>query len=70
MGAGILPRSKPGKNLVLAMLERALAAGYERIRLDTLPQMQAARALYRRLGFYEIAAYYGNPFPATIYLEK
>ena len=59
-----------GKFLVEAFLERACVAGYVLVRLDTLDQMKAALALYRGLGFYEVPAYYYNPLPGTIYLEK
>ncbi len=59
-----------GKLLVSACIQRARETGYTHLRLDTLPQMNAALALYRELGFCEVPAYYNNPLPDTIYLEK
>jgi putative acetyltransferase len=59
-----------GKLLVEAIIERARAAGYARLRLDTLPQMRTALVLYRALNFYEVPAYYNNPVPGAIFLEK
>jgi putative acetyltransferase len=59
-----------GKLLIEAIVERARAAGYERLRLDTLPQMKTAVVLYRALNFYEVPAYYNNPVPGAIFLEK
>ena len=51
-GAGV------GRRLAERALEAASAKGYERVRLDThRPSMRAAMALYRRLGFVEIAPY-------------
>ena len=59
-----------GKLLVQSIVSRARDARYTRMRLDTLPQMQTALALYRAEHFYEIPPYYANPIPETIYLEK
>jgi ribosomal protein S18 acetylase RimI-like enzyme len=54
-----------GRELVAAVLAGARRIGYREARLDTLPTMAAAMALYRRAGFVEIAAYYPTPVAGT-----
>ncbi len=59
-----------GKKLVTTMLDAAREIGYERMLLDTLPgKMDEAIALYRSLGFREIAPYYNNPVAGALFME-
>jgi putative acetyltransferase len=55
--------------LSIEAIERARRAGFRAIRLDTLPEMEAATALDRQLGFSEIPAYRHNLIPGTQYFE-
>jgi GNAT superfamily N-acetyltransferase len=58
-----------GRQLVEAMLDAARQAGYDHVLLDTLDDMEAARALYVDLGFESIEPYYHNPLPGAHYLK-
>jgi putative acetyltransferase len=54
-----------GRHLVEAVIDAARRAAYVELRLDTLPSMTSAQALYRRLGFVEIPAYNTKHLPGT-----
>ena len=58
-----------GRQLAEAALDAARQAGYACVLLDTLDDMEAARALYEDLGFEEIPPYYHNPIPGAHYLK-
>ena len=58
-----------GRQLAEAILEAALRLGYDSVLLDTLDDMESARALYEDLGFEEIPPYYHNPLPGAHYLK-
>ena len=58
-----------GRQLAETMLREARRLGYVRVRLDTLPSMREAQALYADLGFADIANYNGNPIAGSRFLE-
>lgn len=58
-----------GRLLLAAFIARARALGYKAIRLDTVPALDRALALYRKFGFYEITPYRHNPAADAIFME-
>lgn len=68
-----VPAAWRGRGLGAALAKGAVVharrLGYRRMRLDTVPGMETAQALYRRLGFREIAPYRRNPVPGARFLE-
>lgn len=62
-------RSGVGRKLAEAVITEARARGYRRMLLDTLPEMEAAQALYRSIGFRDTEPYRHNPVPGASFLE-
>jgi putative acetyltransferase len=58
-----------GRILAESILEAARVAGYSCVLLDTLDDMEAARALYEELGFTDVPPFYYNPIPGAHYLK-
>ena len=58
-----------GRLLAEAILDAARQVGYTYLLLDTLSEMETARALYQDLGFEEVPPYYHNPISGSHYLK-
>jgi len=58
-----------GEALVRGVVVEGRQLRCERLVLDTLPSMLAARSLYQALGFKPIAPYRNNPVAGTAFLE-
>lgn len=59
-----------GESLVKAILIEAKKLGYIKMKLDTLERLKAAIALYLKHGFIITTAYYHNPLPEVVYMER
>jgi len=60
---------KIGRKLAESIVAEARELGYKSLKLDTLPAMREAIALYRSLGFKETPPYRVNPHPGAVYME-
>ena len=59
-----------GRALTEKLIAEAKQIGYASLRLDTLPgKMDQAVAMYRSLGFEEVAPYYQNPVAGATFME-
>jgi putative acetyltransferase len=58
-----------GRQLVVAVIEEARAAGYTTMKLDTVPSMAVAQRPYDSLGFPDIRPYRENPIEGARYME-
>ena len=63
-------KNKIGKLLVEDLLNSTKERNYKKMRLDTFVKLQAAVHLYQQFGFKNISAYYNNPLPGVVYMEK
>ena len=61
---------KIGDALVKSLLQEAKALGYTTMKLDTLERLQAAIKLYQKFEFETVTAYYDNPLPGVVYMQK
>ena len=59
-----------GKALVQAAMTAAVQSGYDEIKLDTLPEMEGAIALYKSSGFVPIPPYGSHPYPGLVTLGR
>ena len=59
-----------GDALVQSLLQEAQTLGYTTMKLDTLERLQAAINLYLKFGFETVTAYYDNPLPSVVYMQK
>lgn len=69
----VLPTARKngiGRALMERLLADAPRLDYRTIRLGTLEEMTAARALYRQLGFVEIPRYRADELIDTVFYER
>ena len=60
---------KLGEVLVRKIIGDAREIGYKHMMLDTLPFLQSAIHMYKKLGFYETDCYNDSPMDTTIFMR-
>jgi GNAT superfamily N-acetyltransferase len=63
-------KNKIGRLLVEDLLSSAKEKNYKKMRRDTFLKLHTAVHLYQQFGFKNISAYYNNPLPGVVYMEK
>lgn len=58
-----------GNHLIQRIMEDARGIGYSHMLLDTLPFLESAIHLYKKLGFYETGSYNDSPMDTSIYMK-
>jgi ribosomal protein S18 acetylase RimI-like enzyme len=58
------------RRLIARLCEEARRLNYTELRLDTLPMMGEAQALYETYGFVDIEPYYETPIAGTRFMAK
>ena len=58
-----------GRTLACSVIDRARQMSFEKMRLDTIESMKAAKKLYHSLNFRAIQAYCYNPLENPTYME-
>lgn len=58
-----------GRMLAEKIIHDAREIGYKHMLLDTLPFLQSAVFMYKKLGFYETDSYNDSPMDASIYMK-
>jgi ribosomal protein S18 acetylase RimI-like enzyme len=57
-----------GRALAELVIDAARAVGYRTLKLDTLPSMKEAQAMYEKLGFLDVAPYNDNRIEGVRFL--
>ncbi len=57
------------KILIEKIVSDAKEIGYSEMLLDTLPFLETAIKMYKKMGFYEIGCYNDSPLDNTIYMK-
>lgn len=58
-----------GRMLAEKIIHDAREIGYKHMLLDTLPFLQSAVFMYKKLGFYETDSYNDSPMDTSIYMK-